>query len=328
MTFLAPGRLWLLVGVVALAGVYVVMQRRRRHYAVRFTNLDLLASVAPRRPGWRRHVPAASMALALGILVVGLARPAREVRVPIEQATIMLVVDASLSMDATDVEPTRMAAATEAAQEFVRGLPAGLRVGLVAFDRSTRVLAAPTDDYAAVERSLRQITTGPGTAAGDAIFTALDAIAVAEGTTPADGTASPTPTPAPDAKNTAAIVLLSDGVTTVGRPIEEAAGAAAERRVPVMTIAYGTPTGVVTVNGRVIPVPADPESMALVAETTGGTAFEAFSADELRKVYEDIGTRVGFETKKLEVGMTFVGAATALLIAALIGALLWTGRIL
>jgi Ca-activated chloride channel family protein len=318
------------LGVVALAAVYVVLQRRRRHYAVRFTNLDLLASVAPRRPGWRRHVPAAAMAMALGVLVVGLARPAREVQVPIEQATIMLVVDVSLSMDATDVEPTRMAAATDAAQQFVRGLPDGLRVGLVAFDRSARVLAAPTSDYGSVERSLLQMTTGPGTAAGDAVFTALDAIAVAEGTTPADGNGSPTPTPtpAPDAKNTAAIVLLSDGVTTVGRPIEEAAAAASERRVPVMTIAYGTPTGVVTVNGRTIPVPADPESMALVAETTGGTAFEAFSADELRKVYEDIGTKVGFETKKQEVGMTFVGIATALLIGALVGALLWTGRIL
>lgn len=328
MTFLSPGRLWLLLGVTALAGVYVVLQRRRRHYAVRFTNLDLLASVAPRRPGWRRHVPAAAMVLALGVLVVGLARPAREVQVPIEQATIMLVVDASVSMEATDVEPTRMAAATDAAQEFVKGLPEGLRIGLVAFDRSARVLAAPTSDYASVERSLLQITTGPGTAAGDAIFTALDAIAVAEGTTPNGGTASPTPTPAPDAKNTAAIVLLSDGVTTVGRPIEEAAAAASERRVPVMTIAYGTPTGVVTVNGRLIPVPADPESMAVLAETTGGTAFEAFSADELRRVYEDIGTRVGFETKTQEVGMTFVGVATALLIAALVGALLWTGRIL
>ena len=187
---------------------------------------------------------------------------------------------------------------------------------------------APTDDHAAVERSLRQVTTGPGTAAGDAIFTALDAIATAEGTTASDGTASPTPTPAPGDKHTAAIVLLSDGVTTVGTPIEEAAAAAAERRVPVMTIAYGTPTGVVTVNGQVIPVPADPESMALVAEATGGTAFEAFSADELRRVYEDIGTRVGFETRTQEVGMAFVGVATALLIAALVGALVWTSRIL
>jgi Ca-activated chloride channel family protein len=152
--------------------------------------------------------------------------------VPIEQATIMLVVDVSFSMDATDVEPTRMAAATSAAQQFVRGLPDGLSIGLVAFDRSARVLAAPTTEHATVERSIQHLTTGPGTAAGDAIFTALDAIAVAEGTAPENGdaTPSPTPTPAPGNKHTAAIVLLSDGVTTVGRPVEEAAAAAAERR--------------------------------------------------------------------------------------------------
>lgn len=334
MTFLAPGRLLLLVGVAALVAVYVVLQRRRRHYAVRFTNLDLLASVAPRRPGWRRHLPAAAIGLALGVLVVGLARPAKDVRVPVEQATIMLVVDSSFSMNAVDVEPSRMAAATDAGRKFISELPDGLKLGLVAFDRTPRVLAAPTTEHAAVERSLSQIVPGPGTAAGEAIYAALDAIAAADAAVGVPGTptpgpdGTPAPSPSPGSKHTAAIVLLSDGVTTVGRPVEEAAAAAAERRVPVMTIAFGTDDGVVTVNGRTIPVPADPDTMAMVAEITGGTAFEAYSADELRSVYEDIGSRVGFEVEKREIGMTFVAVATAMLILALIGALVWTGRVL
>jgi Ca-activated chloride channel family protein len=318
MTFLAPGRLVLLLGVAALAAAYVVLQRRRRHYAVRFTNLELLASVAPRRPGWRRHLPAAAMGLALVALVVGLARPARDERVPIEHATVMLVLDTSVSMNATDVEPTRLAAATSAAQKFVRGLPARLRVGLVTFDRTPRVLAAPTDDHGAVEQSLAQVTTGPGTAAGEAIYAALDSIKASDAT-------------AGQARNdvpTAAIVLLSDGVTTVGRPVDEAAAAAAEQRVPVMTIAFGTQTGTVTVEGRTIPVPSDPASMAAVAETTGGRVFEASSASELRSVYDDIGSRVGYTVEQREIGMTFAAAAAALLVLALVGALVWTGRVI
>ena len=166
MTFLASERLWLLVVVVALAAAYVVLQRRRRHYAVRFTNLDLLASVAPKRPGWRRHASAALVGVALVGVVLGLARPARDERVPKEAATVVLVVDTSVSMEATDVAPDRLRAAQAAAHTFVDGLPDGLLVGLVAFDGSTRLLATPTAEHAAVEQALDQLATGPGTAAG------------------------------------------------------------------------------------------------------------------------------------------------------------------
>ena len=321
MTLLQPQALWLLAAVGALAGAYVLLQRRRRHFAARFTNLDLLASVAPRRPGWRRHVPAAAMGLALVGLVVGLARPVREDRVPREAATVMLVLDVSASMEATDVAPNRLQAATAAALDFVHDLPPRLRLGLVAFDRAARVIAPPTTDRAMVEQGLARLATGPGTASGEAVYTALDALAAAGASADAgDGAGTPA--------RTAAIVLLSDGATTVGRPVEEAAAAAAERGVPVTTIAFGTGEGTVTVGGREVAVPADRASLARVAETSGGTFFEAASGEALTSVYEDIGSRVGYTTEQREIGMAFVAAGLALLLAGLGAALVWSGRVL
>ena len=308
MRFLAPERLALLILVLLLAGLYVVLQHRRRHYAARFTNVDLLASVAPRRPGWRRHVSAAAMALALAATVVSLARPVRDERVPREQATIMLAVDTSASMEATDVAPTRMDAARSAAAEFVDALPARLRIGLVAFDRNTRVLATPTTDRGAVLGALDRLTTGPGTATGEGLLAAIDALAGAE--------------------EASAIVLLSDGVRTVGRPVEQAAAAAAERNIPVTTIAFGTDDGTLDVEGRRLPVPSDPETMAAVADSTGGLFFEAFSAEDLGQVYEDVGTVVGYEVEEREMSAAFATAGLVVLVAAIAAGLAWTGRIL
>ena len=316
MTFLSASRLWLLVVVAALVAAYVVLQARRKDYAVRFTNLELLESVAPKRPGWRRHVPAAAMAFALAMLVMALARPARDERVPKEAATVMLVVDVSASMQATDVEPTRLQAARDAALSFVDDLPERLRLGLVSFDRTTRVIASPTTDHALVEQGIQGLTTGPGTAAGDAIFVALDAITTAGGAGTTDG------------EQTAAIVLLSDGVTTVGTPVDQAAQAAVEQGVPVTTIAFGTEEGTVDVGGRLIPVPADQAAMSALADTTGGAFFEAASGKELKGVYEKIGSRVGYTTEQREIGTFFVGLGVVLLVAALGAALVWTNRIL
>ena len=321
MTFLAPQWFALALFVVALAVAYVVVQLRRRHYAVRFTNVDLLASVAPQRPGWRRHVPAALMALALLGLVVGLARPARETRIPKDAALVMLVIDTSASMDATDVEPDRLRAAVDAAGAFVDDLPDSVEVGLVAFDRSARLLATPTADHAAVANRIRTLTTGPGTAAGEAVFVALDAIAGAQ---EALGARPPSDPERP----VAAIVLLSDGVTTVGRPVQSAAEEASRQRVPITTIAFGTDDGTVEVQGQVIRVPADRETMSAVADFTGGSFFEAASRDQLRSVYDDIGGRVGYTTEQREIGMAFVGVSLALLMVALAAALLWTSRVL
>lgn len=320
--FLSPQWLWLALVVAALAAAYVVLQRRRRHYAVRFTNLDLLASVAPRRPGWRRHVPAAAIGLALLGLVVGLARPARQERVPKEAAIVMLVVDTSASMDATDVAPSRLRAAAAAAGGFVRDLPPGVEVGLVSFDRTPRLLATPTSDHAAVEARIGQLVTGPGTAAGEAVYVALDAIATAQQAL--DRPAAR----ADDDGPVAAIVLLSDGVTTVGRPVAQAAEDAGRQRVPISTIAFGTDEGTVVVQGQVVRVPADRESMSAVADATGGRFFEAASGEQLRSVYRDIGGTVGYTTETRELGMAVVGLALALLVAALAAALVWTARVL
>ncbi|MDQ3945889.1 MAG: VWA domain-containing protein [Actinomycetota bacterium] len=323
MTLLAPSRLWLLLLVAGLAGLYLWLGRRRRHRAVRFTNLALLRSVAPRRPGWRRHLPAALTAVAMAALIVGLAGPVRQVRVPKEAATVMLVLDMSASMQALDVSPSRYEAAVSAAKTFVSDLPDQVRVGLVSFDRLPQVVASPTVDHDAVLDGLDQLVVGPGTAAGDALYAALDAIAAAED---AAGIA-----PSPDEEQQhpgAAIVLLSDGVTTVGSPVLAAARQAAEEGVPVSTIAFGTGSGTVRVQGEIIPVPADPDTMAQVAELTSGKSFEAFTADDLRTVYEDIGTRVGFEITQRDASGGLLAAGAVALAGAFGLGLAWNGRLI
>lgn len=320
MTFVAGHWLWLLAGVAALIALYVALQARRRRYAVRFANLPLLASVAPRRPGWRRHVPAALIALSLAASTVAMARPARVERVPREEATVMLAIDTSASMAATDVSPTRLDAARSAAASFVGDLPDRLRVGVVTFDRAARVIAPPTTDHAVIHEALRGLVTGPGTAAGEGIYASLAAIQVSRALgTGGDGDGN---------RSVAAIVLLSDGVTTVGRPVEDAAQAAARARVPVSTIAFGTEDGTVEVAGQSVPVPADPDAMRVVAETSAGRFFEAGSEKQLRQVYENIGTRVGYTIRKQEMTTAVLGFAIVSLLLGVAGALVWTGRLL
>jgi Ca-activated chloride channel family protein len=317
MNFLAPGRLALLLLVAALAGLYVWVQRRRRPAAVRFSNLALLAEVAPARPGWRRHVPAAAVALALAALVVSIAQPVHQVRVPKEAATIMLVIDVSASMDATDVAPTRLEAAVASAKTFVTDLPPQVRLGLESFSRGTQVITSPTVDHQAVTDGIDRLLLGTGTATGDAIYTALDALAAANDTAGAAATTL----------GGSAMVLLSDGVPTVGRPVLGAAQDAADQGVPISTIAFGTANGTVTVQGRLVSVPADPDTMASVAEITSGKFFKAVSAKELRSVYKDIGTRIGYETEQRDASGPILTLAVVALLAASGLALVWNGRL-
>ena len=317
MRFLAPGRLWLLLLPLALAAAYVVAQRARRRYAVRFTNLDLLASVAPRRPGWRRHVTAALMVAALVLLSVGFARPAVDRRVAKEQATIVLAMDVSTSMAAEDVEPTRIVAAQRAATDFAKSLPESLRLGLVTFAGTASVQVAPTTDRTAVTNAIETLSLQPSTAIGEAIFSSLAAV---EAQAPRDESGKVT-------KAAAHVVLMSDGTTTVGRANAEAAAAAVAAGVPVTTIAYGTDEGTVTVDGRTVPVPVDRESLREVAETTGGRFFEAEDADELQGVYDDIGRVVGYETETAEVTDALVGLALLAATASAVGSLVWMGRL-
>lgn len=314
VTFLAAGRLWLLLGVAALAAVYVVQQLRRKQYAVRFTNLALLDRIAPRRPAWRRHVPAVAFLLALTIFGIAFAKPSRPVRVPRERATIVMAIDVSLSMEATDVEPTRIEAAKDAAASFVDLLPGRLNLGLVAFSGNAQVLVAPTTDHTLVKRSLELLELGPRTAVGEAVFLSLQAI-------------NTVPTEPGQAKPPARIVLMSDGETTVGRPNELAAQAANEARVPVYTIAFGTDEGTVAVEGRLVPVPVNREALRQLAEATGGSSFDATTGDELRDVYRDIGSSIGFRTLPQEVTSWFVGLGLLFALAAAGGSLLWSSRL-
>lgn len=315
MRFLVEWRLFLLVGVGAMTGMWVAVSAQRRKHVVRFTNVELLDVVAPRDPGWRRHAPAVLFLVALAALVIGFARPVRATRVGDERATVVLAVDTSLSMEADDVEPTRLEVAQQAARDFVGDLPPELNVGLVTFNGATAVAVAPTRDRDALVDAIDAMALGEGTAIGEAIFTALDAI---ESAPRGDGDE-----PAP-----ARIVVMSDGETTMGRPDSEGAAAAAEAGVPVDTIAFGTPDGtIIDEFGDPAPVPVAPGPLADIAATTGGDTFEAESLDELVSVYADIGSVVGHEDEEQDISGWFVGGGLALLALSGSLSLLWSQRL-
>jgi Ca-activated chloride channel family protein len=313
-SFLAPGRLWLLVLVAGLAVAYVLVQRRRSTYAMRFSELSLLASVAPAVPAWRRHVPAALLLIALTALTAAVARPEADVQVPRERATVVLAIDVSLSMEAVDVEPDRITAARRSAVQFIERLPAGFAVGLVSFSGSAAVVVPPTQDHDAVAGAVRGLQLGPSTAIGEAVFASLDAV-------------RSVPVQEGDEPSPARVVLLTDGTNTVGRSLEEAAAAARNGGVPVSTISFGTADGVVEVQGQLVPVPVDVPAMETLALDTGGAAFTAESGEELDAVYDDISEQVGTITEQREV--TDVVAGVALLLALLAGAasLAWGARL-
>lgn len=314
MSFLAPQRLWLLVAVAGLLAAYVLLQRRRPTYAVRFTELELLASLVPRSAAWRRHVPAGLLLLALVALTTAFARPEADVEVPRERATIVVALDTSVSMEATDVAPDRIGAARESAAAFVAGLPETFNVGLVSFSGTASVVVRPTQDHDLVVSAVRGLELGPSTAIGEAVFASLDAIRTVPGE------------PGQDAPP-AAVVLLSDGTNTVGREVPLAVQAAVEAGVPVSTIAYGTPEGTVLVQGQRIPVPVDRPALERLAESTGGTSFTAESGEELAAVYEDIGSSVGTTTERREVTAVVTGLALALGVAAAVSSLVWGARL-
>jgi Ca-activated chloride channel family protein len=314
LTFLSRNRLWFLLVVAALVAAYVMMQMRRKEYAVRFTNLALLDSIAPKRPTWRKHIPAAAFILAMIALVTAFAQPARPVKVPRERATVVMAIDVSLSMEATDIEPNRLIAAQEAAKSFVDLVPDRLNLGLVAFSGVAQVLVSPTTDHNLLKRSIDNLLLGPRTAVGEAIYASLGSIA---------SVASEPGQPPPPGR----IVLMSDGETTVGRPNEMAIKAATDAKVQISTIAFGTDEGTVFVEGRSIPVPVNREALDAISEATGGQAFQAGTARELRKVYADIGSSIGYRTEEREVTSWLVGLALAFALAAGAGSLLWSSRL-
>lgn len=312
--FLQPWWLLAVLPVLGLAALYVLAQLRRRSFAVRFTNVDLLRSIAPRGPGWRRHVPAAILMVGLVVLATGMARPSVDEQEPTERATVVLAIDVSLSMMADDVAPSRFEAAKEAAAEFVGELPETYNVGLVSFAKNANVVVSPTKDRNQVLSGIAGLNLAEATATGEAVFASLQAIQ----SVPADGTEELAP---------ARILLLSDGYRTAGRSVEEASAAASAANVPVSTVAFGTDHGVVDIQGQATRVPVDRASLAGMAETTSGQYYEADSIDELRNVYSDMGSSVGHRTVSTEIAQWFIGIALLLAMAAVALSLAWTSRI-
>ena len=318
MIFQAP--LWLLglIAVVALVGLYVVLQMRRKAYAARFTNVALLGSLVPKRPGWRRHLAFGLLAAALTVLVASLAVPSTEVRVPRERATVVMAVDVSLSMQATDVQPTRFQAMQTAATEFVDVLPARINLGLVTFAGTATTLVPPTTDRQQVRTSLANLELSESTAIGEAVFTSLTAI---------ENYQSSIDVPTEDLPP-ARIVLLSDGTNTVGRDESQAIDAAKSAGVPVSTIAFGTDYGSLNIDGETVPVPVDRAALEEIADETGGSFSEAASAAELEDVYADIGSQIGYTTEPKDISPWFVRAGVVLALLGVGLSLFFTNRLL
>ena len=317
MSFQSPLWLLALLVIVALVAFYVILQLRRKAYAARFTNVALLGSIVPKRPGWRRHLAFAVVALGLATLVVSLAVPSTEVRVPRERATVVMAVDVSLSMQATDIEPDRFRAMQKAAKEFVDVLPDRINLGLVSFAGTATNLVPPTTDRGQVVNAIDHLDLAESTAIGEAIFTSLTAIENFQSTI---DTATEELPPA-------RIVLLSDGYNTVGRADTQAIDAARAAGVPVSTIAFGTDYGTLDLQGETVPVPVDRTTLKSIADDTGGSYSEAASASELEQVYADLGSQIGYTTEPKDVSYWFVRGGVLL---ALIGAclsLLWTNRL-
>jgi Ca-activated chloride channel homolog len=321
MTFLVSWRLVFIAAPVALLVAYLLAQRSRRRAAVRFSSVDLLASVAPKRPGWQRHVAAGAFLGALVVFVLAFAQPARLISVPKQRATVVLTLDTSGSMVATDVSPTRLAAAQEAAREFVNALPSGVQIGLVGFSTDAALLAAPTSDRATVLAAINNLQAGGGTATAAAIKLSVQAI-------------SSVPPGKGGQKTPGAIVLMSDGSPTIGEDgmsatdsVSTEAAAAKAAGVKINTIAFGTQNGTVTIQGETIPVPADPAAMNAIASDTGGRTFTAQSADELKSVYHEIGRVVGYNVEHRDITAWFIGIALALMVAAAAAALAWNQRL-
>jgi Ca-activated chloride channel family protein len=321
--FVSPQWFFLLVPIAALVAGYVAVQFMRHRRTMRFTNLALLTKVAPKRQNWLRHVPALLLVVGLLFLTVALAGPTAEQRVPRNRATVMLVIDVSLSMEATDVKPSRLKAAQDAAKDFANGLTPGINLGLISFAGTASVMVSPTTDRASVAKQIDNLHLAESTATGEAIFAALQSIeGFAQVVGGADG--------APPAR----VVLMSDGKQTIPtddgddpRGAFTAARAAKDAKIPVSTISYGTTEGEVTIDGKSQAVPVDDQSMKEIAGLSGGEFYKAATADELHRVYDTLGEQIGYETKDADASKPWLIVGTIAALIASAGALLISQRL-
>ena len=312
MSFSAP--LWLatLAVIPAALAAYALARRRAKRYAIRFTAVPTLRLAAAGSSSWQRHLPAALALAAVAALALALARPETSYRVPIQEASLMLVTDHSGSMAAGDVQPTRLAAAVRAANTFIDTLPGKVRVGAVAFSSSPDAAQGPVTDHSAARAIINSQTANGATATGTALELALQLLR--------GGSKHPP----------SAIVLLSDGAANAGVNPVTAAHQAARDRIPIYTVALGTANGVLQNPGPFGPpqaVPPDPQLMAQIARVSGGRAFNAQSADELSSIYKHLGTQLGTVSRKRQVTAEFAIGGLVLLLGAAVASTRWSGRL-
>lgn len=309
--FTAPWWFLLLIAVAVLLVGYLLVQRARHKRVVRFTNLELLEKVVPKRPRWWRHAPTAVLLVALILLTVALAGPTAEQKVPRNRATVMLVVDVSLSMEATDVQPSRLQAAKSAAKQFAHDLTPGINLGLESFAGSAVTLVSPTPDRKPVTTAIGNLELAESTATGEAIFSAMQTIKnfgqVVSG---------------PDGPPPARIVLLSDGKQTIPRSLTAPRGAftaakkAKEAKIPISTISFGTVGASVDIQGQRIPVDVDDASLRKIAELSDGNFFKAASEDELKQVYSTLDEQIGYQLKNVDASKSWLILGTLLALTA------------
>lgn len=311
--FQNPERLWTLALLPVLIIAYLMVLRLKGRVALRFTNTGVLGRVVGTQKRWTRHLFVAMSLASLVALGLAYANPLGTEKQPRERATVVMVVDTSLSMAAEDVTPNRLDAAKQAAQSFLHALPDTYNVAVVSLSGTPSIVIPPTTDRGATERAIGALELADGTAIGDSITSALKAVDQA----PEGDDESPAP---------AMIVLLSDGTNTEGPEPMEAAREAKGRDIPIYTIAYGTQNGFVDVDGQRENVAPDTETLTSIAAATDGRSVDAANADSLREAYREIGSVIGYEDVKKPVTATYAAVALGFAVVAALGAVFMAAR--
>jgi Ca-activated chloride channel family protein len=346
MMFQWADLLWLLLLLPALVALYFYLLRRKKKFALRYASLDIVKEAMGTGIGVRRHIPPLLFLLGLTVLILAIARPTATVLLPSQHETIILAMDVSGSMRATDVEPNRLVAAQNAAKAFVAEVPDSVRIGVVAFAGTATVAQAPTRNKEEIVAAIDRFQLQRATAIGSAILVSLatifpnSGIDIASFSYPdpkarppaAGGTAANANAPkpvAPGSYNSAVVILLTDGQRTTGPDSVQAARLAADRGVRVYTVGIGTVAGeTIGFEGWSMHVRLDEETLKTIADVTRGEYFYAGSAADLKKVYQNLNSKLVLETRKTEVTALFAAAAALLALGAALLSMLWFNRIL
>jgi Ca-activated chloride channel family protein len=335
MSFQLPTNLWFLLIVPVLIAVYVWSQRRRQKYAVRYASLSLVKDAIGKGPGIRRHIPPALFMIALATMIVGLARPEATIILPKQEGTVILSIDVSGSMLADDLQPNRMEAAKNAATAFVQKQPTGVRIGVVSFTDNAFIVQAPTVDREPVLAAIKRLQPQRGTAVGRGLLTSLDAIFEQNLSqlvdSPPNARQTPIPAPPPLARGAyapAIVVLLTDGESNVGPDPIEMAKLAAQRGVRVFTIGVGTAEGtILRIQGRAVRTRIDEATLKRMADMTDGAYYNATNENDLRSIYDNLGSQTVFRTEKTEITYLFTAGALVVSVLAGVLSLFWFNRL-